>query len=73
MVKVTVSNNLERKQVIVSEETTVMNAFREADIDPTGCTISLNGIPVLNVNASLQDIGANDESHLRAIIKLDNA
>lgn len=73
MIKVTCQNNTTRKEIIVSESTTLAQAFREAGVSTEYATISLNGHTVPDASATFEDYGITDSCMLLAIIKQHNA
>lgn len=73
MIKVTCQNNTTRKEIIVNEDTTLAQAFREAGVSTEYATVSLNGRTVTDTTATFADYGITDSCMLLAIIKQHNA
>lgn len=76
MIKVRVGNNTNpTKEIIVSDECTVIEAFKQAGISYERGLVNLDGYPISKDrwNNSLTSLGASDDSTLMSIIKNDNA
>lgn len=73
MIKVTCQNNVTRKEIIVDENITLTDAFREAGISTEYAVISLNGRTITNPEVTFADCGITDSCTLLAIIKQHNA
>ena len=69
MVKVTISSNTSRKEVVVDNSKLVKEIFNENNIPLTNCTISLDGAPLSasEMNTSLADLGITTDAYLVAV------
>lgn len=73
MITISVANNANKVDLILSGETTVRTAFSKAGIDPSRGLVSLDGARVSDLDYTLNQVGAVDGSVLMTIIKNDNA
>jgi len=73
MIKVTVSNNVERKQVIVSPDTTIDQVIEESSIAMGSARPYLDGVPVHDkTHMTLRELGSGETAYLTAIANKDN-
>jgi len=73
MIKVTISNNVERKQVIVSPDTTIDKVIEESGIAMGSARPYLDGVPVHDkTHMTLRELGAGETAYLTAIANKDN-
>lgn len=75
MIKVTVGNTTQRKDVIVDETTLVKDVFYNNGYPNINGIVHLNGVALRDVelNKSLGALGVTDSCTLISVIKLDNA
>ena len=73
MIKVTLGSTTESKTVIVPDSTVVAQLFREHNISTASCTVTLNSAPVKDLNKTLKELGAPEESFLFAVFNSKNA
>lgn len=75
MVKVTVGNNVNRKTVIVSENTTLRQVLEDNNVDYSRGTMHLDG-STLNpgeLDKTFAEIGITEKCYLLNVVKADNA
>jgi len=73
MIKVNVSNNVERKQVIVSPDTTIDQVIEEAGIAMGSARPYLDGDSVYGkTHMTLKELGAGSVAFLTAVANKDN-
>lgn len=73
MVKITVSNNVERKQVIMSRDSTIDQVIEESGIAVGSARPLLNGEPVYNkTHMTLGELGVGDTAYLAIVANKDN-
>jgi len=75
MIKVTVGNNVERKDVIVTPDTTLRAALDEAGINYGIGMMNLNGTPLGDddLDSTFADFEITDRCFLLNVVKADNA
>jgi len=75
MIKVTVGNNVERKDVIVTPDTTLRAALDEAGINYGIGMMNLNGTPLSDddLDSTFADFEITDRCFLLNVVKADNA
>jgi len=73
MVKVKVSNNVDRAEVIVAPETTIEEVFAQAGIAMGSAIPYLNGVPVNGqTHRALKEFDIGDVVTLMAVVNKDN-
>ena len=75
MIKVTIGNATQRKDIIVDEFTTLANVLAANDINTSSTTIHFNGQPLRGAELEKRfvDITNEESCSLIAVTKLDNA
>lgn len=75
MIKVTVSNNIKRETVIVSDDTTLRSVLESNQIDYTRGMTNLDGTPLQPgaLDKTFAEFGITEKCFLSAIVKTDNA
>ena len=75
MIRVTVGNNMSRKNVIVSEDTTIRQILEENDVDYTRTAMCLDGATLQpgDIDRPIGDFGIVDRCFLLGVQKTDNA
>ena len=75
MVRVTVGSNLERKNVIVAESTTLRQILEDAEIDYSRGNFQLDGATLRpgDMDKTLADFGIKEACFLIGVAKMDNA
>ena len=75
MIKVTVSNNVKRETVIVSDDTTLRSVLESNQIDYTRGMTNLDGSPLQagDLDKTFAQFGIAEKCFLSAIVKTDNA
>lgn len=75
MIKVTVSNNVKRETVFVSDDTTLRSVLENAQIDYTRGMTNLDGSPLQagDLDKTFADFHIAEKCFLSAIVKTDNA
>ena len=73
MVKITVSNNVARKQVIMSPDSTIDQVIEEADIAMGSARPYLDGVAVHGrTHMTLKELGVGETAYLTAVANKDN-
>lgn len=75
-IQVTVGSVTNRKNIVVTNTTTLRDAFKESGIEYAGATIQVDGvnIGVGDLDKSFVELGIEgDECMLIAVVKADNA
>jgi len=74
MVKVTVGNNLDRKDVIVDASCTLRSILEDAGIDYTNGSMHLDGCALVpgDLDKTLADFKVTDRCFLLKVVKADN-
>jgi len=75
MIKVTMGNNVKRKNEIVDRNTTLREALESAEIDYTTGIMNLDG-STLNpgdLDKTFADLGITEKCYLLNVVKADNA
>jgi len=73
MYKVIVSNNVERKQVIVPPDTTIDKVIEESGIAMGSARPYLDGVSVHGkTHMTLRELGAGETAYLTAVANKDN-
>ena len=75
IIKVRISNNVDMKDIMVSTAVTVEDAFNEAELEYTGATILLDGVPlpVQQFKKSFAELNVTGDCTVAAIVKTNNA
>jgi hypothetical protein len=75
MIKVTMGNNLERKDEIVNANTTLRAALEMADINYRSGMMNLDGSPLDpgDLDKTFADFNITDRCFLLNVVKADNA
>lgn len=75
MINVRVSNNATRKTINCDVNTTLLEAFSAANIDPANGAVAVNGRGVINTDATFANLGVADNTEvlLSVTAKLANA
>ena len=75
MITIKIGNNLERKTVIVDENTTVRNALESNGIDYSTGVTTLDGAPLRpgDMDKSFAQFGITEKCTLVNVLKADNA
>jgi len=75
MIKVTMGNNVKRKDEILDENTTLRQALEEAGIDYNRGTMNLDGSPLCpgDLDKTFADFGITNKCFLLNVVKADNA
>ena len=75
MIKVTVSNNVKRETVFVSDDTTLRSVLESNQIDYTRGMTNLDGSPLAagDLDKTFAQFGITEKCFLSAIVKTDNA
>ena len=75
MISVTIGTNTSRKRVSVPPETTIRTILEQNDINYSVANVHLDGAPLQpgDMDKTLQDFGIEDNCHLIAVVKADNA
>lgn len=73
MIQVTVANNVERKKVIVTPETTLDAVIEESGIAMGSARPYLDGVPVVGeTHKTLKEFGVGETAYLTAVANKDN-
>jgi len=73
MTKVTVANNVERKELIVSPETTLDEVIEQSGIAMGSARPYLDGVPVHGeTHKTLREFGVGETAYLTAVANKDN-
>lgn len=74
MVKVTVGNNLERKDVIVDASCTLRGILEDAGIDYTNGTMHMDGCALMpgDLDRTLASFNVTERCFLLNVVKADN-
>lgn len=75
MLKVTMGNNVNRKSVIIDENTTLRSALEANGVDYTRGAMQLDGATLQpgDLDKTFADFGVGEKCFLLAITKTDNA
>ena len=75
MITIKIGNNLERKTVIVDENTTVRNALESNGIDYSTGVTTLDGAPLRpgDMDKSFAQFGITEKCTIVNVLKADNA
>jgi len=75
MIKVTMGNNVKRKDEIVEETTTLREALELAEIDYTTGIMNLDGSTLSpgDLDKTFADFGIKEKCYLLNVVKADNA
>jgi len=75
MIKVTVGNNLSRKNVVIDENTTLRACLEENDVDYGSGVIHMDGSSLRpgDLDRTFKDMGISEKCYLLSIVKADNA
>ena len=75
MIKVTMGNNVRRKDEIVSKDTTLREALEEAEIDYSNGMTNLDGSTLSpgDLDKTFADFGITEKCFLLNVVKADNA
>ena len=75
MIKVTVGNNVNRKSVIVDENTTLRTVLEENQVDYTRGAMYLDGSTIQpgGLDKTFKDYGITEMCYLLNVAKVDNA
>lgn len=75
MISIKVGTNTQRTTVLVSEDTTPKQVFKDTGVDYSRATVHLDGgtLSTEQMNKSFKDLGCVDDAMLIAVIKTDNA
>lgn len=73
MIQITVANNVERKQVIMSADSTIDQVIEESGIAMGSARPYLDGVSVYGkTNMTLKELGAGETAYLTAVANKDN-
>ena len=75
MVRVTIGNNLERKEEVFTRETTLREALDTTGLNYKIGIINLNGSSLSDkdLDKTFEDFGIEDYCYLLSVVKVDNA
>ena len=73
MINLRVANNVESKNIIVSDDTTARQAFEQAGIRVGSGMVSVDGRMIRELDTPLSHFVTGTEATLMAIVKNDNA
>ncbi len=75
MIKATIGNNLDRKDYILTPDTTLRAALDEAGIDYSRGTMTLDGssLQAGEMDKTFADLGIAERCFLMNVVKADNA
>lgn len=75
MIRVTVGNNMSRKNVIVSEDTTIRQILEDNGIDYSRTAMCLDGATLVagDMDKAIGDFGITERCFLLGVQKTDNA
>ena len=75
MIKVTVGNNVDRKVVLVEEDTTLREVLEDNGIDYTRGVMHLDGASLQpgDLDRTFDDFGITSQCFLLNVVKADNA
>lgn len=75
MIKVTVGNNIKRRSVIVSENTTLRTCLEDNGVDYTRGVMHLDGssLDPGDLDKTFADFGITEKCFLLNVVKADNA
>jgi len=75
MVKVTVGNNIDRKSVIIDENTTLRACLEDNNVDYSKGSMTLNGSTLGpdRLDETFADLGVSEHCFLLNVVKADNA
>jgi len=75
MIKVTIGNNVKRKDEILNENTTLREALEIAEIDYTTGIMNLDGSTLNHgdLDKTFADFGITEKCFLLNVVKADNA
>jgi len=73
MIKVKISNNVERKELIVSPDTTIDEVIEQSGLSMGSARPYLDGVPVHDrTHMTLKELGAKETAYLTAVANKDN-
>ena len=75
MLKVTVGDNVERKSVIIDENTTLRSCLEANNVDYSRGTTSLDGSTLApgDLDKTFKQFGISGKCYLLSVVKADNA
>ena len=75
MIKLTMGNNVKRKDEILDRDTTLREALENAEIDYTSGIMNLDGSPLQpgDLDKTFADFGISEKCYLLNVVKADNA
>lgn len=75
MVQVQFSNNVTRKTMLISEDTTVRQALEANGINYTTGRLHLDGAPLQagDIDKTFASFGISEKCYLTSVVKADNA
>lgn len=75
MIKVTLGNNLERKTVLVNENTTLRAVLEANNVDYTRGNLNIDGATLRpgDIDKTFASLGVTDKCWLVSVVKADNA
>ena len=73
MVRVTVSNAVERQTIIVDESATIAEILEATGIAVSGSAFMVNGDMINDINVSLADLGVHESCSVSAVKHTQNA
>ena len=75
MIRVTIGNNMNRKNVIVENDVTIRQVLEENGIDYAVTGMNLDGVSLRpgDFDQTFEELGVEDHCYLLAVTKTDNA
>ena len=75
MVRVTVGNNMNRKNIIVENDATIRQVLEENGIDYAVTSMNLDGVSLRpgDFDKTFDELGVGDHCYLLSVTKTDNA
>ncbi len=75
MVRVTVGNNMNRKNIIVENDATIRQVLEENGIDYATTGMNLDGVSLRpgDFDKTFDELGVGDHCYLLSVTKTDNA
>ena len=75
IIRVTISNNLEKKRVTLDDSTTLRQAFEQNGVEYASGMPTLDGSPLKpgELDKTFADFGIAEQCFLRSVVKADNA
>lgn len=73
MIKVTAGSTTSTKTKVVDSNTNIKLFLQEQNIATEGCSVSLDSVPLRNLDLTFEEAGAGEECFLFSIVNAKNA